>query len=67
MECGAYVCPPQVVALDSEMKAILLEDEFKGWFKEVVFAIYSTKKNGPGNFEVFSEVFKNVQVNMYEI
>jgi uncharacterized protein (TIGR02452 family) len=61
MGCGAYMCPPEVVS--KEMKSILLEDEFKGWFKEVVFAVYSTSRNGPGNFGVFAEEFKDVIVN----
>ncbi|KAF9020739.1 hypothetical protein BDZ89DRAFT_1072044 [Hymenopellis radicata] len=32
------------------------------WFRRVVFAVYSTKGNGPGNFEVFQEVFEDVVV-----
>ncbi|KAH6916403.1 hypothetical protein BKA70DRAFT_1419318 [Coprinopsis sp. MPI-PUGE-AT-0042] len=30
MGCGAYACPPKLVA--EEMKSILLEKEFSGWF-----------------------------------
>ncbi|KAF9003129.1 hypothetical protein BDZ89DRAFT_1081153 [Hymenopellis radicata] len=60
MGCGAYLCPPRLVA--TEMKNILLEDEFRGWFRRVVFAVYSTKGNGSGNFEVFQEVFEDVVV-----
>lgn len=60
MGCGAYACPPRVVA--SEMKSILLEPEFKGWFRQVVFAIYSKKDNGPGNFEIFKEAFDGVDL-----
>ncbi|KAF9003159.1 hypothetical protein BDZ89DRAFT_1095796 [Hymenopellis radicata] len=41
---------------------ILLEDEFRGWFRQVVFAVYSKEGNGPGNFAVFQEVFKDVVV-----
>lgn len=55
MGCGAYACPPALVA--SEMKSILLEDEFQGWFRRIVFAIYSSKDNGAGNFEIFKQVF----------
>lgn len=45
------------------MKAILLEVEFKGWFRKVVFAIYSTHTNGEGNFDVFKEIFTDVILN----
>ncbi|KAJ7171005.1 hypothetical protein C8R46DRAFT_895147 [Mycena filopes] len=60
MGCGAYECPPRLVA--TEMRDILLEAEFRGWFKKVVFAIYSRPDNGPGNFEIFEDIFKGVQV-----
>lgn len=58
MGCGAYYCPPRQVA--EEMRNILLEPEFKGWFQEIVFAVYATPGNP--NFEVFSEVFEDVEV-----
>jgi hypothetical protein len=58
MGCGAYACPPKVVA--EEMRSILLENEFKGWFGKVVFAVYSHPGDGPTNFSVFSEAFKGV-------
>lgn len=61
MGCGAYECPPRLVA--EEMKSVLLDAEFRGWFKKVVFAVYSVKNNGPGNFEVFEDVFKGVKYN----
>jgi len=61
MGCGAYQCPSRLVA--EEMKAILLEPEFKGWFRKVVFAIYSTHTNGRGNFDIFKEVFAGVKLN----
>jgi hypothetical protein len=61
MGCGAYRCPPHVVA--EEMKSILLEPEFKGWFRQVVFAIYSRKGNGPGNYDIFKEVFEGVRLS----
>ncbi|KAJ7717969.1 hypothetical protein B0H16DRAFT_1666717 [Mycena metata] len=60
MGCGAYGCPPRVVA--TEMRDILVEAEFRGWFKKVAFAIYSRPGNGPGNFQIFEEIFKDVQV-----
>lgn len=59
MGCGAYECPPQQVA--NEMKAILLGEEFKGWFRKVIFAVYSTSANR--NYEVFKGVFDGVEIN----
>jgi hypothetical protein len=38
MGCGAYWCPPGHVA--EEMRAVLFNEEFVGWFKEVIFAVY---------------------------
>ncbi|KAI0343349.1 hypothetical protein BDW22DRAFT_1356983 [Trametopsis cervina] len=58
MGCGAYGCPPRRVA--EEMKVLLLDPEFRGRFREIVFAVYSTKYNS--NFKVFSEVFDGVDV-----
>ncbi|EJD48250.1 hypothetical protein AURDEDRAFT_101888 [Auricularia subglabra TFB-10046 SS5] len=61
--CGAFACPPRFVA--EEMRNILLEDEFKGWFKLVTFAVFSKKEPdflGADNFDIFSEVFKDVTV-----
>ncbi|KAJ7148721.1 hypothetical protein C8R43DRAFT_1008529 [Mycena crocata] len=60
MGCGAYGCPPRLVA--TQMRDVLLEPEFRGWFKKVVFAIYSRGGNGPGNFQIFEEVFKGVEI-----
>jgi hypothetical protein len=60
MGCGAYRCPPKAVA--REMKSILLEEEFEGWFRQVIFAVYSRKGNGPGNFEVFKDAFDGVEL-----
>jgi len=61
MGCGAYRCPPRFVA--KEMKNILMDDEFKGWFKEVVFSVYSSVSTGPSNFQTFSDLFKDVDIN----
>jgi len=60
--CGVYACPPRLVA--EQMKTILLEPEFKGWFRKVVFAVYSKGEGGPGptNFDIFSEVFEGVTI-----
>ncbi|KAI4717925.1 hypothetical protein E4T48_05868 [Aureobasidium sp. EXF-10727] len=57
--CGAYGCPPGLVA--KEMKEVLEEDEFRGWFEKVVFAVYAKGPVGKRNFEVFREVFGGVQ------
>lgn len=58
MGCGAYACPPTQVA--REMRAILLEDEFKAAFREVVFAVYSKPGNGGTNYEVFERVLRDI-------
>jgi len=60
MGCGAYYCPPVVVA--EEMRDILLEAEFSGHFKKVVFAVYSAPGNGARNFTIFEDAFKGVEV-----
>ena len=60
MGCGAYNCPAPVVA--REMKAVLEEAEFEGWFREVVFALF-VPPGRPGksldNFKTFRRVFEN--------
>lgn len=56
MGCGAYGCPREVVA--QQMKAILEEDEFAGWFENVVFAVYGKGRGGAENFKVFRRVFE---------
>ena len=53
MGCGLYRCPPRQVA--EEMKAILFDEEFAGWFKQVIFAI--SGRTGNTNY-VFKEVFE---------
>jgi uncharacterized protein (TIGR02452 family) len=53
--CGAYRCPPELVA--REMKGVLMEEEFRGWFEKVVFAVYGKGPTGERNFGVFREVF----------
>ncbi|PSR77415.1 hypothetical protein BD289DRAFT_377780 [Coniella lustricola] len=53
--CGAYRCPPAVVA--REMREILEEAEFAGWFEHVVFAIYAAGLVGQRNLEVFHSEF----------
>ena len=56
MGCGAYYCPPRQVA--EEMKAILFDEEFVGWFKEVAFAVYPVGRTGKINYDVFKEVIE---------
>jgi uncharacterized protein (TIGR02452 family) len=55
MGCGAYGCPPKAVA--REMKAALQIEEFRGWFENVVFAVYAAGPSGRENFEIFKDVF----------
>lgn len=55
MGCGAYGCPPRQVA--EEMKAVLFDEEFAGWFKEVIFAVYPAGQTGQTNYDVFKKVF----------
>lgn len=59
MGCGAYGCPPRAVA--EEMKKALEQDEFSGWFENVVFAVYAAGRSGQRNLEVFQEVFEGVK------
>lgn len=54
MGCGAYGCPPLQVA--EEMKSIILEQEFEGWFQEVLFAVYSNNRIGLANNKAFTDV-----------
>lgn len=60
MGCGAYQCPPRLVA--EEMKSMLLEEEFKGWFIRIVFAVYSVKSDEPTNCDIFKEILDGVQI-----
>lgn len=61
MGCGAYGCPPELVA--NEMKVALLDDEFRGWFRKVIFAVYSKGEIGAENFSVFEKAFSGVVLN----
>ncbi|KAI2481720.1 hypothetical protein Ptr902_02086 [Pyrenophora tritici-repentis] len=56
MGCGAYGCPPGVVA--REMKRALQDGEFEGWFESVAFAVYAAGAKGKKNLEVFKQVFE---------
>jgi hypothetical protein len=60
MGCGVYGCPPEQVA--EEMKAVLLEDEFRGWFGAVVFAVYRPANRASRNFDVFKQILEGVVV-----
>lgn len=53
--CGAYRCPPELVARG--MKGVLAEEEFRGWFERVIFAVYGKGPMGKRNLMVFREVF----------
>jgi hypothetical protein len=44
------------------MKSILLGKEFRGWFRQVVFAIYSTPGYGANNFGIFEEALGGVEL-----
>lgn len=55
MGCGAYACPPGLVA--REMRTILEDQEFAGWFENVVFAVYAEGPTGKQNFDVFQAEF----------
>lgn len=56
MGCGAYGCPPRLVA--SEMKRVLSMDEFEGWFENIVFAVFAAGPTGQENFDIFHDVFQ---------
>jgi hypothetical protein len=60
MGCGAFKCPAKVVS--REMKSILLGKEFRGWFRQVVFAVYSTPGYGANNFAIFEEALGGVEL-----
>jgi uncharacterized protein (TIGR02452 family) len=53
--CGAYRCPPALVA--REMKGVLAEEEFRGWFEKIVLGVYGKGPVGERNFGVFRKVF----------
>jgi len=55
MGCGAYRCPPGLVA--REMKGVLEEEEFQGWFELIVFAVYGSGPVGKRNLEIFRNAF----------
>ena len=50
--CGAFKNPPQLVA--EVFKKVLVDEEYKNYFEEVVFAI---KKSSDDNFAIFNNVF----------
>lgn len=47
MGCGAYGCPAGVVA--REMKVVIEREEFEGWFKRIMFAVYAARRIGRRN------------------
>ncbi|KAK3203265.1 hypothetical protein GRF29_112g751347 [Pseudopithomyces chartarum] len=56
MGCGAYRCPPGVVA--EEMKRAIEMEEFTGWFENLNFAVYAAGQIGQRNLEIFKTVFE---------
>lgn len=56
--CGSHACPAELVA--KEMRCALLEREFNGWFREVVFAIREAKNQG--NLKVFRDVLDGIVI-----
>jgi len=64
MGCGAYKNPPRHVA--KLFDEVLNEVEFKGLFREVIFAIVDDRNTGKehnpvGNFQPFYEIFSKYQ------
>ncbi|KAJ4366492.1 hypothetical protein N0V83_008128 [Neocucurbitaria cava] len=59
MGCGAYGCPPRAVA--REMRSAIENDEFSGWFEDIVFAVYAAGPSGKRNLDAFREVFGEVE------
>jgi hypothetical protein len=43
------------------MRAILFDEEFVGWFKEVIFAVYPAGRTGRGNYDVFKKTFEALE------
>lgn len=54
--CGSYGCPPDHVA--RLFKEILKEEEFKGKFQNIVFAIKEDKNSKGKNLTAFKKVFE---------
>ncbi len=57
--CGVYASPPKPVA--SEMKSVLLDPEFRGHFKRVVFAVCD-KAGHQEKFAAFRDAFAGVEI-----
>lgn len=57
--CGVYGCPPKLIA--SEMKNVLLDAEFRGYFERVVFAVFD-KTDSQKKFEAFKDAFAGVEI-----
>jgi uncharacterized protein (TIGR02452 family) len=58
MGCGAYGCPKEAVA--NIMKAVLLEEEFRGWFERVWWAVFDAVHDRNGN--IFKEICGGVEI-----
>ncbi|TGZ82468.1 hypothetical protein EX30DRAFT_317833 [Ascodesmis nigricans] len=61
--CGAFGNPPLAIA--GIWKEVLREDEFAGWWEEVVFAVYVPKKwdeRALANLNVFTQVLDGLRL-----
>lgn len=54
--CGAFGCPSNQVA--SLFKSVIEEEEFRGRFKYIRFAIIEDKNSKKGNYKPFKNIFK---------
>lgn len=55
--CGAFGHPPREVA--ECWKTVLQENEFKGWFDGITFAVYD---RGEGNYQIFYSLLHNLEI-----
>ena len=55
--CGAFRNPPQIIA--AVFKRILAEEEWKGYFKEIIFAVLD-RPQGP-NISAFQDILGDVK------
>lgn len=61
MGCGAYRCPPRLVAM--AMKRMIMEPEFAGRWKEVIFAVFGKKDavRDVNNFDIFQGILDGIE------
>ncbi|KAI9371477.1 hypothetical protein BJX61DRAFT_28551 [Aspergillus egyptiacus] len=58
--CGAFMNPNEAVA--NCWVDVLLEQEFRGWFHQIVFAVLKDNTQGSDNFEVFYRKLHGLRV-----